>query len=184
MRMDDALNVKRVAIEPQGRRISVLSDNPAYPSWRGLERRAINIVGREGYSLKEYWADGVKSYLGMMPSGFPNTFMPLGPLNGGTLCNFPRCIETNVDWVIGCIQAMEAQGKRQIDARPEDEARWVDTVAQIADQLLFSTVDSWFNGQNTAHRPKQFLAYFGGNPNYHAMLAHEAQNNYPGFTMR
>jgi phage repressor protein C with HTH and peptisase S24 domain len=46
LRMDDALNVKRVAIEPQGRKISVLSDNPAYPSWRGLERRAINIVGR------------------------------------------------------------------------------------------------------------------------------------------
>jgi phage repressor protein C with HTH and peptisase S24 domain len=46
LRMDGALNVKRVAIEPKGRRISVLSDNPAYPSWRGLERRAINIVGR------------------------------------------------------------------------------------------------------------------------------------------
>jgi phage repressor protein C with HTH and peptisase S24 domain len=46
LRMDGALNVKRVAIEPQGRRVSVLSDNPAYPSWRGLERRAIDIVGR------------------------------------------------------------------------------------------------------------------------------------------
>lgn len=46
LRMDDALNVKRIAIEPQGRRISVVSDNPAYPSWRGLERRSINIVGR------------------------------------------------------------------------------------------------------------------------------------------
>jgi len=46
LRMDGALNVKRVAIEPQGRRVSVLSDNPAYPSWPGLERRAIDIVGR------------------------------------------------------------------------------------------------------------------------------------------
>lgn len=46
LRMDGALNVKRVAIEPQGRRVSVLSDNSAYPSWRGLERRAIDIVGR------------------------------------------------------------------------------------------------------------------------------------------
>lgn len=46
LRMDDALNVKRIAIEPQARRISVVSDNPAYPSWPGLERRAINIVGR------------------------------------------------------------------------------------------------------------------------------------------
>ena len=46
LRTDDALNVKRVAIEPKGRQISVVSDNPAYPSWNGLERRAINIVGR------------------------------------------------------------------------------------------------------------------------------------------
>lgn len=46
LRMDDALNVKRVAIEPQGRRISVVSDNTSYPSWPGLERRAVNIVGR------------------------------------------------------------------------------------------------------------------------------------------
>ena len=46
LRMDDALNVKRIAIEPQGRKISVVSDNPAYPSWNNLERRAVNIVGR------------------------------------------------------------------------------------------------------------------------------------------
>jgi phage repressor protein C with HTH and peptisase S24 domain len=46
LRIDDTLNVKRIAIEPQGRRISVVSDNPAYPSWRGLDRRSINIVGR------------------------------------------------------------------------------------------------------------------------------------------
>lgn len=46
LRMDGALNVKRVAIEPQGRKISVVSDNAAYPSWQGLDRRSVNIVGR------------------------------------------------------------------------------------------------------------------------------------------
>ena len=46
LRMDDALSVKRIAIEPQGRKISVTSDNPAYPSWNGLDRRNVNIVGR------------------------------------------------------------------------------------------------------------------------------------------
>lgn len=46
LRMDDMLSVKRVAIEPQGKRVSVLSDNSAYPSWRGLEKRKLNIVGR------------------------------------------------------------------------------------------------------------------------------------------
>jgi phage repressor protein C with HTH and peptisase S24 domain len=46
LRMDGALNVKRIAIEPKGKLISVISDNPAYPAWNGLERREISIVGR------------------------------------------------------------------------------------------------------------------------------------------
>jgi phage repressor protein C with HTH and peptisase S24 domain len=46
LRMDDALAVKRIAIEPHGRKVSVVSDNPAYPTWNGLDRRTVNIVGR------------------------------------------------------------------------------------------------------------------------------------------
>jgi len=46
LRMDGALNVKRIAIEPKGRAISVTSDNTAYPSWHGLDRRSIAVVGR------------------------------------------------------------------------------------------------------------------------------------------
>ena len=46
LRMDDMLSIKRIAIEPQGKRVSVLSDNPTFPSWPGLEKRALNIVGR------------------------------------------------------------------------------------------------------------------------------------------
>jgi phage repressor protein C with HTH and peptisase S24 domain len=46
LRMDDMLSVKRIAIEPQGKRVSVLSDNPTFPSWHGLEKRTLNIVGR------------------------------------------------------------------------------------------------------------------------------------------
>jgi phage repressor protein C with HTH and peptisase S24 domain len=46
LRMDGALNVKRIAIEPKGRLVSVTSDNQAYPSWHGLDRRSISVVGR------------------------------------------------------------------------------------------------------------------------------------------
>ena len=46
IRSDDALVVKRVALGPQGRQISIVSDNQAYPSWHDVERRSIHIVGR------------------------------------------------------------------------------------------------------------------------------------------
>lgn len=46
LRMDQALSVKRIALEPQGRRVSLTSDNPTYPSWQGLERKKLNVIGR------------------------------------------------------------------------------------------------------------------------------------------
>jgi phage repressor protein C with HTH and peptisase S24 domain len=46
MRRDEELIVKRVAVNPATRRISVQSDNPAYPSWPECDADAIAIVGR------------------------------------------------------------------------------------------------------------------------------------------
>jgi len=46
LRMEEGLAVRGVAIEPHGRKVSVVSDNPAYPTWNGLDRRTVNIVGR------------------------------------------------------------------------------------------------------------------------------------------
>ena len=45
LRADDALLVKRVAIEPGGRTVAIRSDNEAYPPWRG-DRGRIDVVGR------------------------------------------------------------------------------------------------------------------------------------------
>jgi len=38
--------VRRIALDPTKNRISVLTDHPAYPSWPGVQRKAINVVGR------------------------------------------------------------------------------------------------------------------------------------------
>lgn len=46
LRMDESLSIRRIALEPHLRKISVVSDNPAYPSWHGLDRRTASIVGR------------------------------------------------------------------------------------------------------------------------------------------
>lgn len=46
LRVEDALMVKRIAVSPEGGRLSVRSDNPAYPSWPDCDRAAIDIVGR------------------------------------------------------------------------------------------------------------------------------------------
>ncbi len=46
LRIDDALVVKRIALNPAARRITIHSDNPAYPAWPDCDPQAIVVIGR------------------------------------------------------------------------------------------------------------------------------------------
>ncbi|MBX7494251.1 peptidase S24 [Qipengyuania sp. 6B39] len=46
LRADDALVVKRVTLKPGGCKITISSDNSAYPSWDDVDRSEIQVVGR------------------------------------------------------------------------------------------------------------------------------------------
>lgn len=46
LRVDDALVVKRLALNPVGRRVTVQSDNPAYPDWPDCTLKDVNPIGR------------------------------------------------------------------------------------------------------------------------------------------
>ena len=46
LRIEDALVVKRLALNPLGRRVTVQSDNPAYSDWPDCRLDEINCIGR------------------------------------------------------------------------------------------------------------------------------------------
>jgi phage repressor protein C with HTH and peptisase S24 domain len=46
LRMDDALVVKRLSVNPATRTVSISSDNPAYPGWPDCPLSGIAVVGR------------------------------------------------------------------------------------------------------------------------------------------
>jgi phage repressor protein C with HTH and peptisase S24 domain len=46
LRMEGALIVKRLALNPAARRIAVRSDNPAYPSWNDCDPADVDVIGR------------------------------------------------------------------------------------------------------------------------------------------
>ena len=83
----------------------------------------IDIRGVGGQTLRDKWADGPVTYLGMQVAGFPNMFMPTGPQSGSASTNFPRGIELGVDWVTDLLQYMWKNGYTREEATPEAEAR-------------------------------------------------------------
>lgn len=46
IRLDEALVVKRLSVNPVTKRVTVASDNAAYPSWQNLKPGSIDVIGR------------------------------------------------------------------------------------------------------------------------------------------
>ncbi|RJF90697.1 S24 family peptidase [Sphingomonas cavernae] len=46
LRIEDALIVKRLAVNPSGRRFTIRSDNPAYPDWVDCNPDNVAVIGR------------------------------------------------------------------------------------------------------------------------------------------
>src|SRR6185437_13231168 len=124
----------------------------------------MDIRGVGGRTLKDKWADGPRTYLGIQGAGFPNLFTLVGPHNGATFCNIPRCSEQNVEWVTECIQHMRAHNFKRIEPTPEAEDRWTEHVGETVANTLLPAVDSWFMGANTPGKKRTFLMYAGGTP--------------------
>jgi cation diffusion facilitator CzcD-associated flavoprotein CzcO len=144
----------------------------------------IDIRGVGGQALKDKWADGPHTYLGLQTAGFPNLFTLVGPHNGATFCNIPRCIEQNVTWVTECIRSMHEHGYRRIEATRTAEDAWTEHVADTAARTLLPMADSWFMGANTPGKPRTFLLYAGGSPAYRQKCEEVAAKGYEGFLLQ
>lgn len=46
LRHDDVLMVKRIAVNPSDRRLTIRSDNPHYPSWPDCDPGSLTVIGR------------------------------------------------------------------------------------------------------------------------------------------
>lgn len=149
----------------------------------GYDRIEISGVG--GGTLADKWRDSPSTYFGVLSHGFPNMFMVAGPQSVAGSTNFPRAIETGVDWVTGLLQHAIDNGCTRVDARPEAEQEWVEQVVQAHERMLFRRSKGWFTGYNSNveghHEGKiRYQAYFGGAPRYTAMVGEAAAGGYSG----
>ena len=70
----------------------------------------IDIRGRDGMSLKDFWADeGPLCYLGLAVAGFPNLFIVQAPGSPAPASNFVAALEQHVEWIGDCITYLRDQ---------------------------------------------------------------------------
>jgi cation diffusion facilitator CzcD-associated flavoprotein CzcO len=143
-----------------------------------------DITGVGGRSLREKWAAGPRTFLGIATAGFPNLFTVTGPGSPSVLVNMAVAIEQHVEWIADCIAYMRERGLASIDATVEAEDTWVDHVNQVASHTLFPTANSWYMGANVPGKPRVFMPYIGGFPRYTETCDTVAADGYRGFTLK
>jgi cyclohexanone monooxygenase len=143
----------------------------------------IDIRGRNGQTLNQKWAEGPRTYLGVMSAGFPNLFIITGPGSPSVLSNMIVSIEQHVDWITDCIAYMRDRGLVSMEAKKEAEDNWVDHVNEVAHGTLYPQANSWYMGANIPGKPRIFMPYIGGVGAYRQICNDVAAKGYEGFAM-
>ena len=143
----------------------------------------IDVHGKHGLSLREKWAHGPVTYLGIQVAGFPNMFIITGPGSPSVLANMPTAIEQHVEWIADCIAYMREHGLTGVDASEDAQARWVEHVQAVADTTLFPKANSWYVGANIPGKNRVFMPYVGGFGPYDQLCKDIALNGYQGFVL-
>ena len=143
----------------------------------------IDIRGRDGLSMREAWAEGPKTYLGLAVSGFPNLFIVTGPGSPSVLSNMLVSIEQHVDWIADCIDHQRRAGNVLVEATSEAQEKWVAHVNEVAHQTLYPTASSWYLGANIPGKQRVFMPYVAGVGTYRRKCEEVAQGGYTGFRL-
>ncbi len=144
----------------------------------------IDLRGVGGRRIKDHWAEGPRTYLGLMVAGFPNLFTITGPGSPSVLTNMINSIEQHVEWIADCLVALKQRQQTSIEASEEAEAAWCRHVAEAVTPSLLPQANSWYMGANVPGKPRMFMPYAGGLNTYTDICNQVAAKDYEGFILR
>jgi cation diffusion facilitator CzcD-associated flavoprotein CzcO len=138
------------------------------PEQTPLHRRAGHeIVGRDGVTLAEKWADGPHSLFGMMTRGFPNMFIMPGPFQQSVVTvNYTQLAVLGGEFVGRAIGLLRTEGIDVFDVSADAEAEWVKGIVDAyidGSRLMAACTPSRINNEgHPEDRSPLVGAYRGG----------------------
>ena len=145
---------------------------------------SLNLTGRKNIKLKKYWKNGPKTFLGIMIPNFPNFFVISGPGSPSVLTNVPAQIEQHVEWISKFIKHLETVGCSKVEPGIKETQNWVNEINILANKSLFMKAkNSWYKGDNIPGKPKKFIPYPAGLPQYREICNKVQKKMYKGFNI-
>ena len=135
--------------------------------FRALEYLApMEIIGRDGERIGDYWGDEPRAYLGITVPKFPNLFLMYGPgtnlgFNGNLFFN----AECQARYIMGCLKWEVEDGLAAIEVKPDVYADYAARMDKALSGFTWSHggAGSWYknkSGKVIANSPWPLLKYW------------------------
>ena len=136
------------------------------------QRSGYDIVGRDGLTLTEKWAGGIRTLHGIHIHGFPNCFM-MSIAQSGFTVNFPYIIDLQARQIAYVVAAAQERGVARLEATAEVEAAWVAAVIEKAGSTLEfsqSCTPGYYNNEGQPSVASRQNGFYMGAPTEFAEL--------------
>ena len=130
-------------------------------------RAGYDIIGRNGLSLSEKWAEGWRTLFGLQANGFPNCFF-LGFTQTALSVNVPHALNEQAKHVTYILDQARQRGASRIEATLEAEDMWLAEMqdkARIAERFYAECTPGYYNNEGQLDTDNGFFAgTYGAGP--------------------
>jgi cyclohexanone monooxygenase len=130
-------------------------------------RAGYDIIGRDGVSLSDKWANGMRTFHGLQSSGFPNCFF-LGFTQTAVTVSVPHALNEQARHVTFILEQARERGATVVDATVDAEQAWLDEMrekAKLAERFYASCTPGYYNNEGNLGNPNGFFAgSYGAGP--------------------
>ncbi len=136
------------------------------------QRSGFEIFGRDGKSLSDHWANGMRTLHGFYSHGFPNLFH-VGVSQGAFGVNLPYNYLEQAEHIADVVKQARLHQKNVIEPSAEGEAGWVATIKEKAflnRDFLESCTPGYLNGEGNVEDGVWACRYGGGPHEFYALI--------------
>ncbi|MGE8148179.1 flavin-containing monooxygenase [Pseudomonas frederiksbergensis] len=108
------------------------------------------VTGKHGKRLQDFWAQYPRAYLGTSLPDFPNLFIVTGPNTGIGHTSALFIIESQMNYILGCIRMLKERGLHSIEVRPEAERTYTEMIHREMQRTVWKSggCHSWYQSKS------------------------------------
>ncbi len=150
-------------------------------------RSEFEVYGRNGVSLSDYWAQGMKTYHGFLSHGFPNCFH-MGLTQTGLAPNFTYMLNGQADHIAYIVTQVSARKAKAVEPTPEAETEWVKLVTAPTFMTEYQNIctPGYYNGEGKKEGAGFLESQYpeGAVPFYNMLASWREQEDFAGLIVK